>query len=163
MDEITYEQLLSKTIQLKVRDIYKTKNIGGIIEHKLRKSEGTCNKYGYIINIQVIERSVGKVYSIDRESLIEYKINYKIKSILPKLDEEYYCIIGSITKMGIICYILMEGKEIDITNSPLQIIIPKELCEINKYKEGMKIKIIAVDFRIKFGATQIQVIGKIED
>jgi hypothetical protein len=162
--DIYTEQILNRTVQIKAKDIYKTKNIDGIIAHKLKKFEGKCTKSGYILedSIQIIQRSVGKVYNINRESYIEYKINYKIKSILPKIGEKYECIIGSITKMGLICYIELPTTT-NISDSPLLIIIPKEYCEIDKYKNGDKVTILTIDLRIKFMATQIQLIGKIED
>ena len=156
------EQILNRTIQIKAKDIFNTKNIDGIITHKLKKVEGKCTKSGYIQedSTQIIQRSIGKLCNINRESYIEYKINYKIKSILPKIGDNYECIIGGITKMGLICYMELPNTT-NIENSPLLIIIPKEYCEIEKYKNGDKINILAIDLRIKFMATQIQLIGKI--
>jgi len=158
------EQILNRIVQIKAKDIYKTKNIDGLISHKLKKFEGKCTKSGYILedSIQIIQRSVGKVCNINRESYIEYKIIYKINSILPKIGEKYECIIGSITKMGLICYIESAGTT-NISDSPLLIIIPKEYCKPEKYKNGDKINILTIDLRIKFMASQIQLIGKIED
>jgi len=161
--DIFTEQILNRIVQIKAKDIFKTKNIDGLISHKLKKFEGKCTKSGYILedSIQLIQRSVGKVSNINRESYIEYKIIYKIKSILPRIGEKYECIIGSITKMGLICYIGSVGT--NISNSPLLIIIPKEYCDIDKYKVGDKINILTIDLRIKFMASQIQLIGKIDN
>ena len=160
--DIYTDQILNRTVQIKAKDIYKIKNIDGIIIHKLKKFEGKCTKSGYIMedSIVIIQRSVGKICNINRESYIEYKVNYKIKSILPKIGEKYECIIGSITKMGLICYIDLPNTT-TISDSPLLIIIPKEYCEIEKYKEGEKVNILTIDLRIKFLATQIQLIGEI--
>jgi len=111
---------------------------------------------------EIIQRSMGKICSIDKKSMIEYKINYKIKSILPTIGDKYNCIIGSITKMGLICYTEFEGST-SVTDTPLLIIIPREYCNLEKLKVDDKIEIITVDLRIKFMSPQIQLIGKIVD
>ena len=44
------EQLLTTTIHIKSADIYRTKNINGLIHNNLKKTiEGYCGKYGYVI------------------------------------------------------------------------------------------------------------------
>tara|TARA_B110001450_G_C17257435_1_gene334081 strand:+ start:23 stop:514 length:492 start_codon:yes stop_codon:yes gene_type:complete len=158
------EQILSKTIQIKSPDIYKTNNIDKLILHKLKHYECKCSEQGYIMKdtTEIIQRSMGKICSIDKKSMIEYKINYKIKSILPTIGDKYNCIIGSITKMGLICYTEFEGST-SVTDTPLLIIIPREYCNLEKLKVDDKIEIITVDLRIKFMSPQIQLIGKIVD
>lgn len=159
---ITTDQILSETIQLKSSDIFKTKNIDGIISHKLKKYEGKCTKNGYIVkdSIEIVNRSVGKIINIDNKSLIEYKINYKIKTISPNKGCIYDCIINNITKMGLICFVEF-GDQKELKTSPLLIIVPKEYCDIEKVKEGHKIKVETMDKRIKYMGEQIQLIGKI--
>jgi hypothetical protein len=159
--DITTDQLLSETVQIKSSDIYKTRNIDGIILHKLKKYEGKCTKNGYIIkdSIEIINRTTGKIVNIDNKSLIEYKINYRLKTILTNKGQVYDCIINNITKMGLICFIEFNG-ETDFKTSPLLIIVPKEYCDIEKLKEGDKIKVETMDKRIKYMGTQIQLIGK---
>lgn len=162
--DIFTEQILTKTIQIKYKDITKNRNIDGIIQNELKKNEGKSTKEGYILkdSIEIIQRSIGKMLTINKESLIQYKVTYKIKSILPKIGDKYDCYIQNITKMGLLCFVKIENIE-DITNSPLLIIIPKEYCKIDKYKGGDKINSTIIDFRIKYMSPQIQLIGKIED
>jgi len=161
---ITNKQILTTSVQIKSSDIYRTKNIDGLILHKLKNYEGKCFKHGYIIKdkTELISRSVGRIRNIDSKSYIEYKISYKIESILPAVGSIYKCIIGTITKMGLICYIEYEDKK-EIKSSPILIIIPKEFCDIEKLKEGQKIKVEALDTRIKYMEKQIQLVGKIVD
>lgn len=155
------EQILKKTIQINFREINKTKNVDSLIINKLKKYEGKCTKEGYIMpdSTELIERSYGKIRNYDKNSIIEYNINYKIKSILPKINDKYECLIGNISKMGLLCYIKLSDSE--IVNSPLLIIVPKEYCDIEKYKKEDKIEVQILDFRIKYMNTQIQLIGKI--
>lgn len=161
---ITTDQILSETIQIKSSDIFKTRNIDGIISHKLKKYEGKCTKNGYIVkdSIEIVNRSVGKIITIDNKSLIEYKINYKIKTISPNKGCIYNCIINNITKMGLICFVEF-GDLKELKTSPLLVIVPKEYCDIEKVKEGSKIKVETMDKRIKYMGTQIQLIGKLTD
>ncbi len=162
--KIGSEQILNSLIQIKSSDIYRTRNIGGLILHKLKKYEGKCLKYGYILpdETELINKSQGKIRNIDGKSIIEYNVTYKIKSILPAIGEKYDCIINNITKMGLICYIEIGGIK-DLKSSPILIIIPKEYCEIEKQREGFKINIEVLDKRIKYLSSQIQIIGKIID
>jgi len=161
---ISKKQILTTAVQIKSSDIYKTRNIDGLILHKLKKYETKCMKYGYIIadKTELISRSVGKVRNIDNKSYIEYDISYKIESILPSVGSIYKCIVGNITKMGLICYIEY-GDFKDIKSSPLLIIIPKEHCDIEKQKEGRNIKAETLDTRIKYMGSQIQIVCKIVD
>ena len=140
--DISIEEILSTTIQLNSSDIFKSRNIDGIILHKLKKYEGKCNKNGYIVkdSTELIDRQIGKIVNIDNKSLIEYKINYKIKSIVPTKGDIYECIIKNITKMGLICYVKY-GELDDLKNSPILVIVPKEYCDIEKQKRDSKIKV----------------------
>ena len=159
---ITTDQILSETIQIKSSDIFKTRNIDGIISHKLKKYEGKCTKNGYIVkdSIEIVNRSVGKIINIDNKSLIEYKINYKIKTISPNKGCIYDCIINNITKMGLICFVEF-GDQKELKTSPLLVIVPKEYCDIEKVKEGSRITVETMDTRLKYMGTQSQLIGKI--
>jgi len=160
--DITKKQILTTSVQIKSSDIYRTKNIDGLILHKLKNYEGKCFKTGYIITdkTELISRSVGRIRNIDSKSYIEYSISYKIESILPAIGSIYKCTIGNITKMGLICYIEY-GDLNEIKSSPILLIIPKEYCEIEKLKEGTKIKAEVLDTRIKYMEKQIQVVAKI--
>lgn len=162
--DITKKLILTKTIQIKSSDIFKTRNIDGLLLHNLKKYEGRCCSNGYIIpdSTELIHRSVGKIRNIDNKSLIEYKINYKIETILPSIGDVYDCIVGNITKMGLICYIEF-GDTSDIKSSPLILIIPNEKCDVDKVKEGSRIRVETLDKRIKHMGKQIQVVGEITD
>jgi len=162
--DISTEQLITASIQIKAKDIFNTKNIDGLISHKLKMYEGKCTKNGFILkgSVELIERSVGKNINIDGNSLIDYSVNYKIKSILPTINSEYKCTVESKTKMGLICYIEFEDLN-NISESPLLIIVPKDYYDIKTINEGDKIKVKVIDFRIKYMSEQIRIIGKIED
>ena len=165
------EQLLTTTIHIKSSDIYKTKNIDGLIKHHLKKlNEGYCGKYGYVIpdSINIIKRSVGKVVTHNTESKVEFDISYKIKTILPCKKEIYECINNSITKMVIIAF--MTNKESNIKNnikdSSVLVIIPQEYIEdksLEDFEIGQQINIEILDSRIKYRAVQIQTVGKLQN
>jgi len=165
---IEKEQLLSDTFHVKASALLKSKNIDGLIKHKMKKQyERKCSKNGYVIgdSLDIIQRSIGKLIIINNESYIQYEVNYKIKSILPCKDDIYECIIDSITRMGIIAYLNYKEKEDSaIKDSPLLIIVPKEYFtdenRITDLTAGQKIKVTVLDSRIKYMSKQIQVIGE---
>ena len=161
------EQLLTITIQINASDIYRTKNINGLIKHKLKEQlEGVCGKYGYVIkdSISIINRSIGKAITHNEQSKIGYNLTYKMNVILPCTSEIFTCKIDSITKMGIIAYMKIDD---DINNtikgSPILFIVPQEYIEgdIDMYKKDQIINIEVLQKRIKYRTKQIQVVGKI--
>ena len=114
MDSIVNEQLLTTTIHISTRKLSKTKNIDGLLKYELKqKLEGICSKEGYILkdSIFIVQRSIGKVITINSESNIQYEITYKLKSIFPCKGDIYHCIIDSISKMGLIAYLDFTDKE----------------------------------------------------
>ena len=161
------EQLLTTTIQLNASDIYRTKNIDGLIKYKLKNEmEGVCGKYGYVNKdtISIIKRSIGRAITHNNQSKIEYNITYKMKVILPCESEVYTCIIDSITKMGIIAFMELDNEDLNnVSDSPLLFIVPQEYIEddISLYKKQQKISIEVIQNRIKYRSKQIQVVGKI--
>ena len=62
--------------------------------------------------------------------------------------------------MGLICFVEF-GDQKELKTSPLLVIVPKEYCDIEKVKEGSRIKVETMDKRLKYMGTQIQLIGKI--
>ena len=120
-------------------------------------------------SIFVVQRSIGKIVTIDSKSNIQYDVTYKLRTIHPCKGDEYECIIDSISKMGIIGYLNYnsddEEEEINIKNSPLLIIIPldyiKEGNKLNDYEINDKLIVSVLDLRIKYKAEQIQVVAKI--
>lgn len=162
------EQLLTTTIHIKSSDIYRTKNINGLIHNNLKKTiEGYCGKYGYVIpdTLKIIKRSFGRVMTYQNESKIEYDITYKIKSLLPCKNDIYECIIDNITKMGIVAYMnTNDEKTNNIKDSPILMIIPQEYIfkkTINDYSIGEKIDVEILDLRLKYRLSQIQTVAQI--
>ena len=167
MSDYEKEQLLTTTIQINSSDIYKTKNIDGLIKYRLKEQmEEVCGKYGYVVKdtISIIKRSIGKVITHNNQSKIEYNLTFKMKVISPSFSEIFTCIIDSITKMGIISYMKMDDEKYNnINKSPILFIVPKEYIEddISLFTTNQKINIEVVQKRIKYRTKQIQVVGKI--
>jgi|TARA_B110000967_G_C18712516_1_gene473453 DNA-directed RNA polymerase subunit E'/Rpb7 len=162
------EQLLTTTIQIDAAEMYKTKNIDGIIKYNLKNEiEGYCGKHGYVLkdSVQVLKRSIGKVITHNSKSKVEYNLTYKMKVILPAVKEVYTSIIDSITKMGIIAFManVKHNPENKIEGSPILFIIPSEYeKDLSFYKVGQKIEVEVLQSRIKYRAKQIQVVGRID-
>ena len=158
------EQLLTSSIYIPIHKLTKTKNIDGLIKNELKKrNENLCNEHGFVVEngIHVISRSYGDVLTINGDSVINYNITYKIKTINPqKNDIIEDCIVNSISKMGIISYIDYGDKN-NIRESPLLIIIPNEYIINNDIKINDKINVSVLDSRIKYKAKQIQLVAKI--
>ena len=171
MNTYENEQLLTTSVHIPIQKITKTKNIDGLITYHLKNLfEGVCGKEGYVVknSIFVVQRSIGKIVTIDSKSKIQYDVTYKLKTIHPSKDDEYECIIDSISKMGIIGYLdynTEEEEEINIKNSPLLIIIPLEYIkkdkQIDDYHINDKIVVSVLDSRIKYKSNQIQVVAEI--
>ena len=158
------EQLLTSSIYIPIHKLTKTKNIDGLIKNELKKNnENLCNENGFVVEngINIINRSYGDVLTIDGDSVINYNITYKIKTINPQKDDLIEeCVVNSISKMGIISYINYEDKD-NIKESPLLIIVPNEYINDNDIKINDKINVSVLDSRIKYKAKQIQVVAKI--
>ena len=158
------EQLLTSSIYIPIHKLTKTKNIDGLIKNELKKNnENLCNENGFVVEngINIINRSYGDVLTIDGDSVINYNITYKIKTINPQKDDLIEeCVVNSISKMGIISYINYEDKD-NIKDSPLLIIVPNEYINDNDIKINDKINVSVLDSRIKYKAKQIQVVAKI--
>jgi len=157
------EQLLTTTCQLDSRDISKTKNIDGLLKHKLKKEyENVCNKHGYVLkdSLQIKSRSIGKLVN-HSESKIEYQITIKTNVIYPCEKDIFTCKIDNITKMGAIgC---LTGSY-TIEDSPIIFIIPTEyINDIDNLLVKSQVTVEVLQSRIKYKAKQIQVVGKIVD
>tara|TARA_Y100000996_G_C22351133_1_gene572832 strand:+ start:200 stop:715 length:516 start_codon:yes stop_codon:yes gene_type:complete len=170
MNTYENEQLLTTTVHIPIQKITKTKNIDGLITYHLKNLfEGVCGKEGYVVknSIFVVQRSIGKIVTIDSKSKIQYDVIYKLKTIYPSKQDEYECIIDSISKMGIISYLdyNTEEEKTNIKNSPLLIIIPLEYIKgdkkITDYYINDKIVVSVLDSRIKYKSKQIQVVAEI--
>ena len=161
------QELKNTTIHIPSKDIYRTKDIDGLIKFTLKKQiENVCGKYGYVLedSVSIVKRSIGKIVSQGGKSNIEYNLTYKMNTILPCKGDIYEAVIDSITKMGLISYLKLEDEKFhSVKESPVLIIIPQMYLdkELEKYSKNQKIKIEVLDKRIKYRAKQIQVVGKI--
>lgn len=158
-----------KTIQTSNLNITSQQLEGDVNETLLkiikRNFEGVCNKGGYVMKntIELVNRSIGKVQTIDNISYINYNITYSCNIIIPSVDTEYECIVDSKSKVGLIAYIKIEETD-TIKESPFIIIVPKEYVTDDKYESinnNQKIKIKVRSFRIKYLAKQIQIVGSL--
>jgi hypothetical protein len=159
------EQVLNTTLQIDTRTLCKTKSIDGLLVYTLKKRvEKKCSECGYIIenSVSIIDRTHGIFRSVDNKSVVQYSINYKVKTINPEKEERYKCVVNSVTKMGVISYLKLSDED-TIKESPLLVIIPKEYIDdslFEKINEGKIIEIEILDSRMKHLSEQIQSVGK---
>jgi DNA-directed RNA polymerase subunit E'/Rpb7 len=130
-----------------------------------QKYEGVCNKDGYIVkdSIDIVNRSIGEIKTLNNSSLINYNITYKCNIISPSIDNEYDSFVSTINKLGIISYIKF-SEEGTIEESPFIIIIPKEYLDealFDSITVGDKVKIKIKSFRVKYLSKQIQIVATI--
>ena len=164
------KQILTDTIYINPKNL-NIKNINGLILIKLKQlRENKCNSNGIILekSIKFINKTIGKISSIDTSSKVIYNIRYECDILNPTIGDEIDCYINNISKMGIIAYIKNEDiiknykENSTFENSLLIIIIPiNDIINIDKFKINEKIKIEVVASRIKFNANKIQIIGRI--
>ena len=139
-------------------------DINKIILNILKKKfEGICNKDGYVIkdSIELLERSIGEILTINNESIINYKITYKSDIIFPSEGDEHECYVDTVNKFGVIAYLKLSDDD-TLKESPFIIIIPKEYISETDYdkiniKDKLSVKIKS--FRIKYNSSHIQVIS----
>lgn len=162
------EQILSITIEIAQKELSKTKNIDGLLLYKLkRRLEKKCGECGYVLenSLSIVNRTHGKIRSVDNRSVLQYDINYKVKTINPFKDERYTCIVDSITKMGFISYLRL-NEEDTIKETPLLVIIPKDYIPDNlfeKVQKGAEINVKILDSRMKHLSENIQSVGTMID
>ena len=113
--------LLEEYIYLNPNDL--NKNIDTIILSKLKKkNEGKCySNFGYIVpnTIEIKTRSSGLINNSSFDGKITYKIKYIANVCKPINNSIVECIVTSIDKSQIICYIDDKDK------SPLEIYLFK--------------------------------------
>lgn len=158
------EQIYSHSINIDIEQL--KGDVNKRILHVLKeKYEGKCNNVGFIEkdSIEILNRSIGEIKTIDSKSYICYNVTYKTRILLPSEGETLKSTIKSITKMGIIAYATMDGKY-EMTNSPYIIIVPKESFtdedKINSLTVGDELDIIISAFRVKHLSDNIQVVGQ---
>jgi len=111
-----------------------------------------------------MNRSLGKILSLNNRSKIVYNITFSGDVISPKEGDEFEAVIDSVNKMGAIAFV----KYDDITTlqeSPLIIILPNEYFnestyQLNDMNKGTKLKVAIVAVRIKYKSDQIHVVAK---
>lgn len=136
-----------------------------ILDGIKRKYEGVCNKDGFILrdSIELLERSIGQIKTINNESLINYNITYKADIISPCEGDKYDCYVETINKLGIIAYLKLNDSD-TMKESPFIIIVPKEYVDeenFEKIKLNDKIKVLVKSYRIKYKTEHIQIIGNL--
>ena len=162
MSEYISSQLLTTSINVDM------KNIKGDINELLykllkKKYEGVCNKDGYIQkgSLQIVNRSIGSVKTINNTSYIVYEITYKANIYSPVKGTKLDITINSITKMGIIGF-LKDNDDDTIENSPFIVIVPKEYFEddnVDDYDVNSQLKVQIEDSRIKYMSKNIQIVA----
>ena len=156
-------QIFTTSINIKCNHI--KGNINKLILLVLKKKfEGKCNNHGFILedSIEILNRSIGEVKTINNTSYIIYNIKYKTDILSVSNKDTIECYINSITKMGIIGYIKITD-EMTIKNSPFIIIVPNEYLpdNLDNYKINDKINVIVEAYRIKFKSTHIHIVSKL--
>jgi len=161
-DEYFTTVLLTANVNIKPQQL--VGDINKLILNGIKKKyEGVCNKDGYIIkdSIDLVERSIGQIKTINSESIINYNITYKADIITPSEGDTYECYVETINKLGIIAY-LKNSDEDTMKESPFIIIIPKEFVDETtfdtiKINDMLNVKINS--FRIKYKSNHIQVVA----
>ena len=174
MTDISYitKQKFSEIINIDYKDI-NTKRFNQKIYHKLLEKVGDrCYNNGYTLrnSVEMINKSLCKLESLDSNNLLTCKINFSVDMIRPGTDDIIECYIDNINKMGVIAYIKLKDLVKDykgenvLKDSPLIIIVPLQVIDdIDELNIGQKIKVKVNASRLKFNAKQIQVVGEIVD
>jgi len=156
-------QILETNLNIDSRDL--NKDLNRLILHKLKeKYENICTEHGYILenSIELINRNLGKINTINNTSYISYIVRYKADIIYPSEGDELQIIVDRVNKMGVLGYI--ETEKGDFETSPLIIIIPSEYFnesnrDINTITKNQKLNISIMGCRIKYGNKKIQIIA----
>jgi len=166
----TYEisQQESRLLHVPIKELARrsTVSVDSVLQrHLMKRTEGFCDNYGYIVpgSVRLLDRQMGKLLSVDTESLVEYRISYSFSAINPCPGDEYQVVIGSLTKAGILGF--LKGYD-DIESSPVLCMIPnKDVCmdgkDITSFKEGDTVSVSLLKSRIKYRGRQIQVVAKL--
>ena len=163
MSNYISSQLLTTSINVEIKNIQG--DINQILYKLLKKKyEGVCNKDGYVENdsLQIINRSIGEVKTINNTSYIVYNITYKANIYSPVKETKLDISVNSITKMGIVGY-LKDKEEETIESSPFIVIVPREYFnegDIDDISVNDKLKVEIIDSRIKYMSKNIQIVAK---
>ena len=163
MSNYISSQLLTTSINVEIKNIQG--DINQILYKLLKKKyEGVCNKDGYVENdsLQIINRSIGEVKTINNTSYIVYNITYKANIYSPVKETKLDISVNSITKMGIVGY-LKDKEDETIESSPFIVIVPREYFnegDIDSISVNDKLKVEIIDSRIKYMSKNIQIVAK---
>jgi DNA-directed RNA polymerase subunit E'/Rpb7 len=163
MSEYISSQLLTTSVNVDMNNI--KGNINELLYKLLRKKyEGVCNKDGYIQkgSLQIVNRSMGEVKTINNTSYIIYEITYKANIYSPVKGTNLDITVNSITKMGIIGFLKDEDDD-TIDDSPFIIIVPREYFKdesVEGYDINSTLKVQIEDSRIKYMSKNIQIVAK---
>ncbi len=163
MSDYISSQLLTTSINVEIKNI--KGDINQILYKLLKKKyEGVCNKDGYVQNnsLQIVNRSIGEVKTINNTSYIVYNITYNANIYSPVKETKLDICVNSITKMGIVGY-LKDKEEDTIETSPFIVIVPREYFnqgDIDSISVNDKLKIEIIDSRIKYMSKNIQIVAK---
>tara|TARA_B100000212_G_C27233598_1_gene472705 strand:+ start:251 stop:748 length:498 start_codon:yes stop_codon:yes gene_type:complete len=163
MSNYISSQLLTTSINVEIKNIQG--DINQILYKLLKKKyEGVCNKDGYVENdsLQIINRSIGEIKTINNTSYIVYNITYKANIYSPVKETKLDICVNSITKMGIVGY-LKDKEEETIESSPFIVIVPREYFnegDIDSISVNDKLKVEIIDSRIKYMSKNIQIVAK---
>ena len=130
-----------------------------------KRYEGVCSKDGFIVkdSIQLINRSLGQIKTINNHSFINYNVTYSADIIYPSVGNVYKSIVQTKNKVGIISYIQINEDD-TMEKSPYIIITPKEYMSeevFDALNVSEKITIKVKSFRIKYMAKQIQIVAEL--
>jgi DNA-directed RNA polymerase subunit E'/Rpb7 len=163
MKPYTTSSILTTSINVKPSNI--KGDINKLLLYILRKKyEGVCNKDGFIIkgSIELLNRSIGEIKTINNESLLRYQLTYKCDIISPSDGDQLECHVESKNKLGIIGIIKYKPTD-NATDSPFIIIIPKEYIEdekiFNRIHINDSIQVQIKSSRIKYSSKQIQIVA----
>lgn len=163
MSNYISSQLLTTSINVEIKNIQG--DINQILYKLLKKKyEGVCNKDGYVENdsLQIVNRSIGEVKTINNTSYIVYNITYKANIYSPVKETKLDISVNSITKMGIVGY-LKDKEDETIESSPFIVIVPREYFnedDIDSISVNDKLKVEIIDSRIKYMSKNIQIVAK---
>tara|TARA_Y100000389_G_C17394400_1_gene481726 strand:+ start:117 stop:614 length:498 start_codon:yes stop_codon:yes gene_type:complete len=163
MSDYISSQLLTTSINVEIKNI--KGDINQILYKLLKKKyEGVCNKDGYVQNnsLQIVNRSIGEVKTINNTSYIVYNITYNANIYSPVKETKLDIFVNSITKMGIVGY-LKDKEEDTIETSPFIVIVPREYFnegDIHSISVNDKLKVEIIDSRIKYMSKNIQIVAK---
>ena len=167
-DIYSIEQRDTRLVHIPIKHLA-TQERGSVVQslrnHIANQTEAHCDNYGYIVpnTVQVLDYTMGRIVSVDSESLVEYKVDITFSAINPSIDDIYEVIVASSTKAGIIGY--LKGYP-SVKESPILCMIPNnEACldghTLQHYDNSTTLRVSLLKSRVKYRGRQIQVVGKI--